>query len=222
MRHPLGLTGLGCALVLVLVGCSSAPAPPVVVTSTMTSLTTVAATVTATVTTTTTVATEVTRTVTTTVTTTPPPPVDLSDIAGPDGGPPCAVAPGYVDEPPTGLPEEVAAAWADAVAAAARDGITLCLNDGKRSAAQQQAVYDDYVRRYGTEAADSLVLRPEQSAHVTGTAIDVQPASGAQWLQATGGSLGWCRIYDNEPWHFEYDPTFAEDGCPEPLAAPVR
>ena len=149
------------------------------------------------------------------------PTADL-DAAGPDDGPPCAVDPQYSDEAPTGLRPDVLTAWKSVRAAAGREGVTLCLNDGKRSTAQQLALYDDYVQQFGKAAADVYVLPPEKSAHVKGYAVDVQPAAAYQWLQATKGAQGWCRIYDNEPWHFEYSRSYLTAGCPARLPQPVR
>jgi D-alanyl-D-alanine carboxypeptidase len=118
-----------------------------------------------------------------------------------------------VDEQPTGLRSDVIKAWRNVEKYANADGIIVCLNDGKRSRAQQQAQYDQYRKQYGTQAADQLVLKPGKSAHVTGIAIDVQPAAAFRWLQATRGALGLCRTYDNEGWHFEYDVSYFK-GCP--------
>jgi len=64
------------------------------------------------------------------------------------------------------------------------------------------------------------VLSPEKSAHVLGLAIDVHPLAGHNWLEQTAGSLGLCRTYDNETWHFEYDASFATEGCPARMAHP--
>ena len=143
------------------------------------------------------------------------------DADGPEHGPSCPADPQYSNEATTGLRSDVAAAWTVTVAAAKAAGVTLCLNDGKRSRAQQQAQFDTYVKEYGEEVAKQLVLPPDKSAHVIGIAVDVQPAAGYQWLQGTAGSLGFCRIYDNEPWHFEYHPGDAHEGCPKRLPAPL-
>ena len=124
------------------------------------------------------------------------------NAAGPDDGPACSVAKQYSDEAPTGLRPDVKAAWISIKKLAARKGVTLCLNDGKRSKAQQIALYNLYVKDYGTTTANDLVLPWQKSAHVKGYAVDVQPANADQWLQATKGSLGFCRIYDNETWQF--------------------
>jgi len=144
------------------------------------------------------------------------------DTPGPETGPTCPADSKYVDEKPTGLRSDVIAAWHRAVSRAAAKGITLCLNDGKRSRAQQQAQYDEYLDEYGKQVADQLVLQPNKSAHVVGIAIDVQPADAYRWLQSTDGSLGFCRIYDNEAWHFEFNPDYRSTGCPARLPEPER
>jgi len=116
---------------------------------------------------------------------------------------------------------DVAAAWVAADAAAAAQGIIMCLADGKRSRQQQQETYDEYVTQYGQAMADQYVLPPEKSAHVLGLAIDVQPYAAYTWLEGTKGALSFCRIYDNEAWHFEYNPDFVTAGCPARLPHPV-
>jgi LAS superfamily LD-carboxypeptidase LdcB len=136
------------------------------------------------------------------------------NVAGPDNGPSCAAAKEYSDEATTGLRPDVKAAWLATKKRAAALGVTLCLNDGKRSAAQQVALFKLYVKQYGAAAARDYVLSPARSAHVKGYAVDVQPASAYRWLQSTKGKFGWCRIYDNEAWHFEYSTVYASSGCP--------
>ena len=164
--------------VLVIQGCAGGPdVATVTETSVVTSIAVATSTVTATQVTTSTVVTTVLRTA-------PDP-----DTPGPVGGAVCTPDPSYVDEPTDGLDPTVVSAWAQAVAAAAAQGVVLCLNDGKRSAGQQRQTYDDYVAQYGQAAADTLVLPPERSAHVIGYAVDVQPAASAAWLQATDGFL---------------------------------
>jgi LAS superfamily LD-carboxypeptidase LdcB len=142
------------------------------------------------------------------------------DVPGQDDGARCAGSEQYADEEPTGMRGDAAAAWLAADAAAAAQGVFLCLADGKRSRAQQQATYDQYVTQYGQAMAAQYVLPPEKSAHVLGLAIDVQPYAGYTWLEATGGALGFCRIYDNEAWHFEYSQDFVTGGCPARLPHP--
>ena len=142
------------------------------------------------------------------------------DAPGDDNGAPCATDPQYRDEQPIGLQPDVTTAWQTAVSQAAAAGVTLCLNDGKRSRGQQQATYDQYVTQFGKAMADEYVLSPEKSAHVLGLAIDVQPLAGHNWLEGTAGAFGFCRTYDNEAWHFEYDAAFVSGGCPTRTAHP--
>jgi LAS superfamily LD-carboxypeptidase LdcB len=142
------------------------------------------------------------------------------DTPGEDGGARCPGNEQYAAEQPTGMRADVAAAWLAVAAAGESQGITMCLADGKRSRAQQQATYDDYVTQFGMAMADQYVLPPDKSAHVLGLAVDVQPYAAYSWLESTGGKLGFCRIYDNEAWHFEYDAAFPDDGCPARLPHP--
>jgi zinc D-Ala-D-Ala carboxypeptidase len=91
-----------------------------------------------------------------------------------------------------------------ALAAAAADGVELHVTSGWRSPAEQQRLFDEAVRTYGSpEAASHWVLPPDQSEHVRGEAVDVGPRSGAKWLERHGVAFGLCRRYDNEWWHFE-------------------
>ncbi len=139
----------------------------------------------------------------------------LEDVPGPETGPVCPLDGRYVDEPATGLRPAVRDAWRRLRAAAAEHGARLCVQDGKRSAAQQQHEFDDAVRRFGSaEMAERYVLPPEKSMHVQGIAVDVQPFAAASWVADNGAALGWCRRYRNEYWHFEYDPDYATAGCP--------
>ena len=143
------------------------------------------------------------------------------DTPGPEGDTArCAGNGQYADEEPTGMRADAAAAWLAVRAAGEAQGLTMCLADGKRSRAQQQATYDDYVKQFGQAMADQYVLSPEKSAHVQGVAIDVQPYAAYTWLQGTNGSFGFCRRYDNEAWHFEYDLSYMTNGCPARLAFP--
>ncbi len=209
MSYIRGILALGG---LLLVGCGTAT--PTTATNTVTVATTSIATSTL-VTTKTVVTTEVEVITSTIVDTSAPSP----DTPGPDGGAACATDPAYHDEAPDGLDPAVIAAWDAAKSAAAASGMTMCLNDGKRSRAQQQQEYAEYVARYGEEVARTHVLPPEKSAHVAGYAIDVQPDAAYNWLDSTNGSYSLCRTYDNEAWHFEYAATF-KLGCPPRRFAP--
>jgi hypothetical protein len=139
----------------------------------------------------------------------------VEEIPGPEAGPVCALDERYADEQPTGLRPDVLDAWHRLQAAAGEHGVQLCLNDGKRSVGQQQREFDDAARRFGTpELAGRYVLPPEESMHVRGIAVDVQPLASAAWVERNGRAWGWCRRYRNERWHFEYDPDHVAAGCP--------
>lgn len=116
---------------------------------------------------------------------------------------PAPVAPTGVGDV-TGLSPAMRRSVARAVAAAAESGVELRVTSGWRSRDHQAALFAAAVRKYGTEtAARRWVLPPEESAHVTGEAVDVGPPAAALWLERHGVRFGLCRRYDNEPWHFE-------------------
>ncbi|WP_448060493.1 M15 family metallopeptidase [Cellulomonas hominis] len=118
----------------------------------------------------------------------------------------------------TGLDPVLQQRFDDAAAAAAASGVELTMTSGWRSAADQQALVDKAIARYGSAAeARRWVLPPEGSAHVRGLAVDVGPTEGALWLGEHGADFGLCRVYANEVWHFE--PVIEPGGsCPELLA----
>lgn len=68
--------------------------------------------------------------------------------------------------------------------------------------------------------ADRWVATADTSAHVTGDAVDIGPAEAAGWLSVHGAAYGLCRVYGNEPWHFELRPDAAASGCPPVYADP--
>ncbi|MFI6587686.1 D-alanyl-D-alanine carboxypeptidase family protein [Embleya sp. NPDC050493] len=124
-----------------------------------------------------------------------------------------------VDAPkdPKALKPAAYAAWKKIDAAMAAEGITLNLNSGKRGWAHQQRLLDEKIAAVGSrEEALRWVLPPEKSMHVQGVAVDIYPANAQAWLQAKGSKYGWCRMYDNEEWHFEYNASYTS-GCPKRL-----
>jgi zinc D-Ala-D-Ala carboxypeptidase len=112
--------------------------------------------------------------------------------------------PSYGEESLSGLSPKLKARLKRAMAAAKADGITLRITSGRRSAAKQQRLFSEALRKYGSyKAATRWVLPPKYSAHVLGKAVDIGPAVAMQWLNRNGWRYGVCRRYDNEPWHFE-------------------
>ncbi len=57
--------------------------------------------------------------------------------------------------------------------------------------------------------------------HVLGLAVDIQPIESAKWVEKNGSTLGWCRRYENEQWHFEYSAAYSTVGCPALLPSAV-
>jgi D-alanyl-D-alanine carboxypeptidase len=108
----------------------------------------------------------------------------------------------------TGLTDGAMAAFTAARTEAFwRHGQLIGLTSGYRDPRVQQRLFDEEVRRCGSPAlARLLVLPPEESSHVKGTALDVRPTEGARWLEEHGARYHLYRTYDNEWWHFEYLP----------------
>ncbi|WP_299951858.1 VanZ family protein [uncultured Modestobacter sp.] len=121
----------------------------------------------------------------------------------------------------TRLDDALRRAVQDAAREATADGIDFHVAGGWRSAAYQQALFDAAVERYGSpEAAREWVLGPDESAHVTGDAVDIGPTDAMSWLSQHGADHGLCQTYGNEMWHVE---LAVEPGgqCPAPAADPT-
>jgi zinc D-Ala-D-Ala carboxypeptidase len=104
-------------------------------------------------------------------------------------------------------------------AATDADGIHFFVNSGWRSARYQEALLDEAVAEYGSRAeAARWVATPATSAHVSGDAVDIGHGDAARWLDDHGAAYGLCRVYANEPWHYELRPDAADDGCPRMYA----
>ncbi|WP_077685098.1 D-alanyl-D-alanine carboxypeptidase family protein [Tessaracoccus aquimaris] len=127
-------------------------------------------------------------------------------------GPAQQVAPAKAT--PTALTPEIVARFDAAAEAARADGIELGIRSGWRSAEEQRRLYDDAVAEHGVEEARRIVLPPEHSAHVAGSAVDITPYAGATWLEARAEEYGLCRTYANEWWHFEVTGAVG-DRCPD-------
>ncbi|CAM5718581.1 hypothetical protein SBADM41S_06163 [Streptomyces badius] len=86
---------------------------------------------------------------------------------------------------------------------AADDGVTFTVNSGWRSRAYQDLLRKA-VAQYGSEAeAARWVASATTSPHVSGDAVDIGPDRATDWLSEHGSAYRLCRIYRNEPWHFE-------------------
>ena len=63
---------------------------------------------------------------------------------------------------------------------------------------------------------------PAASAHVSGDAVDIRPLAATAWLSKHGATYGLCRIYRNEPWHYELRADAIDRGCPPMYADPTH
>jgi zinc D-Ala-D-Ala carboxypeptidase len=63
---------------------------------------------------------------------------------------------------------------------------------------------------------------PNTSAHVSGEAVDIGRSDAAAWLSEHGAEHGLCRIYGNEPWHYELRSEAVDHGCPPMYADPTH
>jgi D-alanyl-D-alanine carboxypeptidase len=106
---------------------------------------------------------------------------------------------------------------------AANDGVEFYVDSGWRSTEYQKQLLREAVSKYGSEAqAARWVAAPDKSAHVSGDAVDIGPSAAATWLSEHGSTYGLCRIYGNEPWHFELRPEAVDNGCPAMYADPTH
>ena len=101
----------------------------------------------------------------------------------------------------------LAARFAAAESAAAREGVNLYITSGFRTQARQEVLFANAIKKYGNETeAAKWVLPAHFSHHPQGLAIDVnypKDPAGAKWLEDNGARFGLCRVYANEWWHFE-------------------
>ena len=58
------------------------------------------------------------------------------------------------------------------------------------------------------------MLPSGHSRHEGGPAVDIGASAGAAWLERHGGRFGFCRRYDNEPWHVEWLAAAKGSTCP--------
>jgi D-alanyl-D-alanine carboxypeptidase len=106
---------------------------------------------------------------------------------------------------------------------AANDGVEFVVDSGWRSAEYQERLLREAISKYGSEAeATRWVATPNTSAHVKGDAVDIGPSGAAAWLSEHGAAYGLCRIYGNEPWHYELRPDAIAQGCPALYADPTH
>ncbi|AKQ69546.1 penicillin-resistant DD-carboxypeptidase [Myxococcus hansupus] len=137
-------------------------------------------------------------------------------VTNPGGGGGGRVVTGYVNGQArqislSGVPNgkemrtDAAAAFNRMHAAARAQGITLKVNSGFRSMAEQEALYRAYKNGTGNLAAP-----PGYSNHQGGIAVDVQTGgtgtSTYRWMANNAKNFGFVRTVPSEPWHWEYRP----------------
>jgi len=115
----------------------------------------------------------------------------------------------------------------DALRRAAADasyaGVELFVDSGWRSPEYQRRLLQEAVSKYGSEMeAARWVATPNTSAHVSGDAVDLGHSDATAWLSEHGAEYGLCRIYRNEPWHYELRPEAIDRGCPPMYADPTQ
>jgi hypothetical protein len=139
----------------------------------------------------------------------------LHQGTGPTGG--GHQLPVSVDPMIANLDPDLLDAFRAAAHDALADGVRLSITSGWRSRAHQQRLFDEAVRKYGSEQeALRWVSTPDTSAHVTGDAIDVGPTDADDWLVRHGSRYGLCQVFANEMWHFELATT-PGGSCPDLL-----
>ena len=123
----------------------------------------------------------------------------------------------------SGLSSDLRSALEKETRAARADGVEVFVNSGWRSPALQSQLLADAVSDYGSlEEASRWVATPENSAHVSGNAVDVGDLDAHLWFQDRSSAYGLCQVYANEPWHFEYRPDSPSEGCPDQYLDPTH
>jgi len=122
---------------------------------------------------------------------------------------------------PTGLDRTFEVRFLAAQAVAKSAGFNIRITSGFRSQQLQERLFNDAVKKYGSESeASKWVLPKEISHHPWGIAIDVNypgDRKAVKWLEENGSTFGLCRVYENEWWHFE--PVIAPgEPCPPMMA----
>ena len=110
-----------------------------------------------------------------------------------------------------------------AATAAADDGVDFYVNSGWRSPEYQDQLLREAVSKYGSEdEAARRVATAATSPHVSGDAVDIGHSDATEWLSRHGAEYGLCRIYLNEPWHYELRTDAMDHGCPRMYANPTQ
>ena len=99
------------------------------------------------------------------------------------------------------LAAPAAPAFEQMAAAAARDGVSLGVNDSYRSFEEQVAL----ARSKGLYSQGGLAATPGTSQHGWGLAVDLDLGPKAQaWMRANGPRFGFHEDVPREPWHWTF------------------
>jgi Transglycosylase SLT domain/D-alanyl-D-alanine carboxypeptidase len=97
-----------------------------------------------------------------------------------------------------GMRPDVAAAFDRMAAAALHAGLTLVVNSGFRSDAEQAALF-------AAHPDPRWVAPPGHSLHRCATELDLGPESAYGWLAANATRFGFVQRYSWEAWHYGFD-----------------
>ena len=97
-----------------------------------------------------------------------------------------------------GMRPDVATAFDRMAAVAAEAGLTLEVNSGFRSDAEQAALF-------AAHPDPTWVAPPGHSLHRCATELDLGPESAYGWLAVNASRFGFVQRYDWEAWHYGYD-----------------
>ena len=92
---------------------------------------------------------------------------------------------------------DVALAFDRMAAAAAADGVSLIVNSGFRTNAEQAALF-------AAHPDPKWVAPPGGSLHRLGTELDLGPAAAYGWLAKNAGRFHFVQRYSWEPWHYGF------------------
>ncbi len=97
-----------------------------------------------------------------------------------------------------GMRPDVAAAFDRMAGAAAQTGLTLVVNSGFRSDAEQAALF-------AAHPDPTWVAPPGRSLHRCATELDLGPETAYGWLAENASRFGFVQRYSWEAWHYGYD-----------------
>jgi hypothetical protein len=116
-----------------------------------------------------------------------------------------------------GMRPDVAAAFDRMAAAAAHAGLTLVVNSGFRSDAEQAALF-------AAHPDPTWVAPPGKSLHRCATELDLGPETAYGWLAENASRFGFVQRYSWEAWHYGFTagpaPCSAAGNSPGGIASP--